>query len=95
MQKDSGYAWVVLLSSMVINFMCIGFCFGIISVLTYEYQVEFGADLTQVSWIGSALIAVLLVSGKFVESTHHYVQSYICAASIATQAANPRWGELN
>lgn len=63
-QKDSGYAWLILLSCMVINFMTIGFCFATISVLTETYMEEFDASLTNVSWIGSSLIAVLLMSGK-------------------------------
>lgn len=63
--KDRGYAWVILAACVVINYLCIGFLFGVIGVLTSEYEVFFGVKIDEATWVGSILLAVLFLSGEF------------------------------
>ena len=63
LEKDKGYAWVILLMSFLSHFLHMGFSLAILGNLTVAHKEYFNIDLQLASLIGSVHIGVCLIAG--------------------------------
>ena len=67
LQKDRGYAWVILLMSLLSHSLHLGFSFAVLGNLTVAHRIHFGVDLQISSWIGTLHTGILFLFGKTFE----------------------------
>ena len=66
-EKDRGYAWVILLMSLLSQSLHLGFSLAVIGNLTVAHKAYFNIDLQESSLIGTVHTGVLFLFGKAIK----------------------------
>lgn len=65
MRKDGPYSYIVLVTIVLSHFSCTGFAFGSAGVFAEAYPKIFNAEQAKTNVIGSTLVGVYFLSGKY------------------------------
>lgn len=70
LERDKGYAWLVLVMSFLSHIGHLGFNYAIVGNLTIQHKMLFGISLQESSLIGSVHLALFCVFGKWLLQKH-------------------------
>ena len=64
MNKDGAYSWIVLITIIINNIICMGYLFSSVGVFADVYPQLLHTDQSKANIIGSTLVGVFLLSGR-------------------------------
>ena len=78
MKKDGAYSWIVLITIIINNIICMGYLFSSVGVFADVYPQLLHIDQSQANIIGSTLVGVFLLSGRI----NFTILKCICCKSL-------------